>query len=139
MFFYNFFRVVNHLFNEVSQAFKAAEYEKQRLLEDIQEKEREINYGEEQIAKQQESNSILSASNAFREGQLNNLSRSITTLDEEAVKVLQARSERTKAMMAKAFAVLELMEKDIAPVQTALKGKTTTPPPIISSHLILSH
>ena len=69
----------------------------------------------------------MSASNAFREGQLKQLSRAITAFDEGAVQVLQARSEHTKAMMAKALAVLEVMEKDIAPLQAVLKGMSTTP------------
>lgn len=122
MFFFVSIPAVNHLFNEVSQAFKNAESERQRLLEDIQEKEREIKYGEEQIAKQQESNSILSASNAFREGQLKNLSRSITVFDENTVQALHLRSLKTKDMMEEALAVLKKMEKNMAPLQSAIKG-----------------
>ena len=122
------------MFNEVSQAFKNAESERQRLLEDIQEKEREINYGEEQIAKQQESNSILSASNAFREGQLKTLSRAITVFDEDSVQALHFRSLGTQEMMEKVLAVLEMMEKDMAPLQAVIKGETTIP-----SYLLMSH
>ena len=115
---------VNHLVNDIVQEFRKIEEEKKKLLDEVQEKEHEIKYGEEQVVKLQDTNSIVSASNQFREGQLKQLSHAITSFDEDAVQVLQSRNEHTKAMMAKAWAVLEEMEKDIEPLQNVLKGKT---------------
>jgi len=128
---------VNKIFEEVQTAFKMADNEKHRLEEEIAETEREISYGEEQTRKQQECNSVLSASNAFRQDRFNGLERAVVEFETKELRSLADHGAHTKELRHWALHVLTNMEKDLAPVRLA-SSPAPVPPPSSSFSLLFS-